>query len=78
MDLMQAISALPGIGPYLPYLVVVVAVAALVATQMPPPRPTGSEFYAMFYNIMQWIAMNWGHAKNAPAPTPPPAAPPAA
>ncbi len=68
MDLMTALAAIPGIGPWLPYIVLAVTLAAAVATQMPAPGPADGGFYKMTYGILQWVALNKGHATNATAP----------
>ena len=70
MDLMNAISSIPGIGPFLPYVVAIVAVCASVAPFLPPPSKPGNTTYSVIYSTVNYIALNLGHAKNATAPPP--------
>ena len=67
-DLLAAIAGIPGIGPYIPYLMLAVTVAALLAAIMPPPTETSSPAYAALYRFVNVVAANVGHARNAPAP----------
>lgn len=66
MDLMTAIAAIPGIGPALPYIMALGLICAAASTVMPPP--TGSGWYVGLYKIVNFIGMNFGHARNATAP----------
>jgi hypothetical protein len=69
---MQAIAAIPGIGPVLPYLVLGGLVNALiVAPSLAPPATAGS-FYGFAYRVANACAGNFGHARNANAPEAPP------
>lgn len=63
MDLIALISAIPGIGPALPYLSLFVAICAAIATKL--PAPAGSTSYGVFYQVVNFIGMNFGEAKNA-------------
>jgi hypothetical protein len=65
MDLMNAVSALPGIGPALPYIAFGVAVCAALATRLKPPAAPG--WYSILYGLVNFVALNFGHAKNATA-----------
>lgn len=73
MDLMTAITSIPAIGPFLPYVTAAVAVAAAVAPFLPPPKGPG--VYSTVYGIVNAVALNLGHAKNASAKTTPGATP---
>ena len=66
MDLMQALAAVPGVGPILPYLVASVALSAFVARFLPPPTEKGA--YAVLYAVVNAMAQNGGQAANARAP----------
>lgn len=68
MDLMTAISSVPGIGPALPYVAALVTVCAALAPLLPPP--TASRAYAGLYRTVNFVAFNMGHARNATAPEP--------
>lgn len=69
MDVMDAIARIPGIGPFLPYVAALVAVAAAVAPFLPPPKLPASGFYPVIYGLVNWLALNLGHAKNATSPS---------
>lgn len=69
MDLMQAIAAVPGIGPALPYLVVLAALNALVIAPNLAPPASAAGVYAFVYRVLNALAGNFRHATNATAPT---------
>jgi len=71
MDLMTAIDAIPGIGPFLPYITLAVFIGAAMAPFFPPPVTGGNAAYAVLYGVVNWLAINKLHAKNATAPTKP-------
>jgi hypothetical protein len=64
MDVFTALSAIPGIGPFLPYAAVLVAVAAPLATVLPAPQPAAGWVYVTFHRIVTVLAWNFGRAKN--------------
>lgn len=68
MDLMTAISGIPGVGPFLPYLTALVAVMAAVAPFVPPPGADAGVVYVTVYRVVNAVALNFGHAKNATDP----------
>lgn len=68
MDPLTALMAIPGVGPYLPYVTIAMALASVLATVLPPPVADGNTAYAMIYNTVNFLAINFGHAKNASAP----------
>jgi hypothetical protein len=70
MDLINLLSAVPLFGPVLPYAMAVGACCAGIATILPPPSMPGSP-YGVAYQIVNFIGMNFGHARNATAPTAP-------
>lgn len=74
MDLINTIAAIPGIGPALPYVILLIVICAFLGTVVPPPATAGSGIYAVFYSIVNGFALNFGHARNATAPSPAPVA----
>jgi len=64
VDVFTALSAIPGIGPFLPWVAFLVAVAAPLATQLPPPQPDAGWVYVTFHRIVTVLAWNFGRAKN--------------
>jgi len=61
MELIQAIQAIPVLGPYLPYVTVTITIASLLAPVVPPEWP-------VLYRIVNIIASNVGQARNATDP----------
>ncbi len=61
MDLIAAINAIPGIGPYLPWVMLGVTVASLLAPVVPPE-------WGAVYRIVNILASNVGNARNATDP----------
>ena len=55
---------------YLPYALAVGGIASIVAALMPPPVAGAVGAYATVYRIVNFAAVNIGHAKNASAPIP--------
>jgi hypothetical protein len=76
MDLLSMIQAIPGIGPYLPYVLMLFGVCAVIAAQLPAPRSSG--VYSMIYGIVNLLGHNYNQARNALAPAAKAPAPPAA
>jgi hypothetical protein len=68
MDPITALTAIPAVGPYIPYVVTAGVVAAAVATVLPPPAPNGSAVYVAIYKAVNWLALNIGKAKNQTPP----------
>lgn len=64
MDIFTALSAIPGVGPFLPYAAFLIAVASPLATQLPAPQPAAGWVYVAVYRIVNLFAWNVGHAKN--------------
>jgi hypothetical protein len=56
---------------YLPWITVLIAVCAAVATKLPPPAPTATGWYPAVYAAVNWVALNFGQARNASAPAAP-------
>jgi hypothetical protein len=63
MEAMQALYAIPGIGPVLPYLSLAAVIMMLIAPALPPPAAGSSMLYKFFYKLVN--AHNWGYAVNA-------------
>jgi hypothetical protein len=68
LDLMTLLAAIPGAGPWLPYIPVAIAVCAALATALPPPAAGAKGFYPAIYAVVNFIACNFGKARNARAP----------
>ena len=66
MDASTLLAMVP--AHYLPYATAAVAVCAAVATVLPAPAAKGT-VYAAIYDGVNFIALNFGHAKNAGAVT---------
>lgn len=69
MDLIALLQSVPGAGPYLPYIPIVIAIGAAVGVVLPAPKPKASSAYRVLYWIVQWCALNKGHAVNLSAPS---------
>lgn len=65
MDLWTTINAIPGVGPYLPYIMAAVTICAAICTVLPAPKADAPKAYVTVYKVLNWIALNLGHAKNA-------------
>jgi hypothetical protein len=66
-DWMTIIQSIPGIGPFLPYIPVVITVCTLLSTAMPGPTVKHGVYY-YFYQVVDTVAINMGHAQNLSAP----------
>ncbi len=64
MDIIALIQAVPGVGPWLPYILVVFGICAVVAAQLPPPATPGS-VYDMLYRLANVLGQNYNQARNA-------------
>lgn len=63
MDTLVALTP----AQYLPYVTAAVAVCAVAASALPHPVPGASGVYARVYAVVNFVACNFGKAKNAPA-----------
>lgn len=55
MDLVAALTAIPGVGPYLPYIGVAITLATTILAVMPTPKsPTG--WYARVFAVVHFVA----------------------
>ncbi len=63
-------ESLTGIVPdtWLAWLTALVTLCAAVTTALPPPGEHSGPAYKAMYRILQWIALNFGRAKNANDP----------
>jgi hypothetical protein len=71
MDPILLLQSIPGVGPYLPYVALAVTICAAIATVAPGPKATGwtnSALYRGVYAILQWCALNKGHATALSSP----------
>ena len=62
MDVSALVALIP--AQYVGYVFAVGGVAAAVATVMPKPAATTGA-YATVYKIVNFVGLNFGHAKNA-------------
>jgi hypothetical protein len=63
MDIIAMLQAVPGAGPYLPYILVVFGICAIVAAQLPPPKTSGT-VYDVVYRCVNLLGQNYNHATN--------------
>ena len=68
---MDTLTAIPALAPYAGYISAAIGIAAIVARFLPPPAMPASGFYPIVYGVMNMLAMNAGHARNATDPTAP-------
>jgi hypothetical protein len=71
MDIINLISGIPEVGPYLVYLGILVAAAASVAPFLPGPTDTSTRAYRLLYAVVAWCALNKGHALALASPAAP-------
>ena len=60
-------EAFTGLIPdhWIAWITFAVTVCAALTTVLPPPKPESGAAYRIVYNLLQWIALNLGRAKNA-------------
>lgn len=67
-----ALNVWEGLHPqYAPYITFAITVAAGLAVIMPPPTQAGwksKAWYGISYRGVQWVALNFRHARNANDP----------
>ena len=68
MDLMTTLAAIPGPGPLLPYIAAAIALCAAIAVALPHPAAGTTGIYPAIYAVVNFIALNFGHARNNDAP----------
>ena len=65
------INALVGqMGNYGELLLALIGVCAAVAVLLPAPKDTDGKVYRAVYAGLNFLAANFGHARNATAPAP--------
>ena len=64
MDISALASLVPALAPFVPYLTAAVAVCATLATVLPKPA-VATGVYATVYRAVNYIAFNFGKARNA-------------
>lgn len=72
MDIITMIQAVPGVGPFLPYVFIVFGICAVIAAQLPPPT-SATSLYGMVYQCVNLLGHNYNQARNmftAPIKTP--------
>ena len=68
---LAALASSLGFSSYVSYLAAAIAIGAVISTVAPGPEATGwtnSGAYRFFYAILQWCALNKGHATNLSSP----------
>jgi hypothetical protein len=85
MDLVSTLGAIPGAAFVVPYVTAVIALCAGLAVVLPRPGTAATGLYPVLYAVVNFIALNFGQAKNSngpaggPLPSPPAAlSPPSA
>ena len=61
-----ALSTIPGVAPYIPYLAGAVALCGLLTVLVPPPAETAPAWWKATYAVVNKVALNFGHARNVP------------
>jgi hypothetical protein len=79
MDIYDLLASLAVLKPYLTYISGAVLIASALAALMPAPgsagrwsfltRLYGLSLYAVVYHLVNFVAINLGHAKNLTAPS---------
>jgi hypothetical protein len=67
VDILTSLAAIPGAGPILPYMTAAIAVCAAVAAVLPHPAAGATGMYPAIYAVVNFIAFNFGKARNANA-----------
>lgn len=65
MDIMTALAAIPGATHFLPYVASAVALCAAIAVALPRPGAAATGVYPVFYAVVNFVALNFGRARNA-------------
>ena len=55
-------------GEYGELLLAIVGVCAAIAALLPAPKAESGKFYRAVYTALNFLAVNFGHARNATAP----------
>lgn len=67
-DPIAVIETIPGVGPFMPYILLAAGVAALAMPWLPVPTQSRS-VYGVFYSILNYLGQNYRNAQNAKVPT---------
>ncbi len=67
MEIMTMVAAIPGVAPILPYITAAVAACAAAAAILPHPAAGATGLYPAIYAAVNFIAFNFGKARNANA-----------
>jgi hypothetical protein len=67
MDIMTSLAAIPGAAPVLPYITAAIAICAALAAVLPHPAAGATGLYPAIYATINFIAFNFGKARNANA-----------
>jgi len=65
MDLSALLSFVP--AKYLVYVITAIGICGIISTALPAPSTTKGLYYGI-YQTVNWIALNFWHAKNLSAP----------
>ncbi len=74
MEIMSTLAAIPGGSSLLPYVAGGIALCAAISVALPPPSTGATGVYPMIYAVVNFVALNFGHARNAGTTMPLPAA----
>lgn len=66
-DPITVIEGIPGVGPYLPYIILATGVAALAMPWLPVPARSTS-VYGVLYTVLNYLGQNYRNAQNARVP----------
>lgn len=63
--LFALVAGLPYVGTFAALAPLIVCLAAFIAPALPPPREATGLAYTLFYRLVNVLAQNYGHARNA-------------
>ena len=67
MDPFTLLMSIPGIGPFLPYIMAFSFVCAGTLIVLPAPKADAPSWYRAIYAVVDFIALNFNHAKTQTA-----------
>jgi len=59
------VSLVPGFGAVVPYLTALISACAAFAAIAPPPTAQSPVWWVKTYKVINFVGINFGHAKNA-------------
>jgi hypothetical protein len=65
MDLISILGAIPGAAHVLPYVTTIIALCAALAVALPRPGAGATGLYPVLYAMVNFIALNFGRARNS-------------